>query len=191
MKSRVQKLVAKAQKGDRRAFGQLVSQYQEKLLYLGYDLMGNWEDARDAAQNSFVKAFEKLPAFEGRAHFSTWLYRIMVNQCRDLQRKNSRARMDYYENDGLELAAENQLASSKTGVNVMQKLENTELRFQLEQAMQQLSINQRTAISLRFFHEYSTTEIAEIMTCSENTVRIHMFRGLNKLKEILPKMNIN
>ena len=185
MKPRVNSLVRKAKSGDRQAFGQLVVLYQDKMLYLGYDLMGNWDDAKDAAQETFIKAMEKLPTFQEKAHFSTWLYRIMVNKCRDMQRKHSRAPLDTVEEEMLERVAH----QNSDEIIASKYLESLELKKSLEKALQQLSTNQRTAVVLKYFHEYSTKETAEIMGCSDNTVRIHVFRAFQKLRIIIPKQS--
>jgi RNA polymerase sigma-70 factor (ECF subfamily) len=187
MGNEVNQLVRQAKNGDRSAFGQLVRLYEERMIYLGYQILGNWEDARDAAQNTFVKAYEHLSGFQEKAQFSTWLYRIMVNQCRDLQRKKARSKLADISNEEMLEAAEALSDWKSDKDNIQNKLENDETRKVLEDALQALSVNQRTAVSLRYFQNYSTAEIAEVMQCSETTVRIHLFRGLNKLKTILEK----
>ena len=68
----------KAKAGDRRAFGQLVTAYRDAILYLIYDFVGNYEDAKDLAQDVFIKAFQRLDQFEGRSKFSTWLYTVAL-----------------------------------------------------------------------------------------------------------------
>ena len=175
MGNEVNQLVRQAKNGDRNAFGLLVRLYEERMIYLGYQILGNWEDARDAAQNTFVKAYEHLSGFQEKAQFSTWLYRIMVNQCRDFQRKKSRSKLTDVSHEEMLEAAETLSDWRADTDNIQNKLENEETR------------KERAAVSLRYFQNYSTAEIAEVMQCSETTVRIHLFRGLNKLKTILEK----
>ena len=85
-----QKLIHKAQRGDRRAFGKLVKKYRNKVLYLAYDLLGNYDDAQDVAQSVFLRVFSGIRNFKGKSSFSTWLYRITVNQSIDFKRSKYR-----------------------------------------------------------------------------------------------------
>ena len=90
MKITDDKLVQKAKMGDNRSFGKLVNRYQNKVLYLAYDLVGNYNDAQDVAQNAFYNAFKNLPFFKAQSTFSTWLYRITTNAAIDFQRSKKR-----------------------------------------------------------------------------------------------------
>ncbi len=190
MNSDAEQIILEAKAGDKRAFNMLVTQHQKRVLYLAYDLLGDWDEAKDVAQEVFVKAYQKLDTFEERSRFSTWIYRITTNLCIDIQRKRKRNRTEPIEKSGPDGKLNlNQKLSEPPKIEAL--LENTQLRRQLEEALTQLSINQKTAISLRYFQEFSTTEIAETMGCSENTVRIHIFRGIKKLKTILGNIQIS
>ena len=181
MKRQIQRWVEKAQSGDGWAFGKLVAHYQDKVLYLAFDMLGNWDDAKDTAQDAFLKAYQKLPEFLGKSHFSTWLYRITVNLCMDVHRRRKRAPTDLLEESTIDYAAHHPMFST-AAVSPANSIETAETRQEIERALNLLSINQRTAIVLRYFQELSTREISEIMNCNENTVRIHFFRAMEKLK---------
>jgi len=84
------RLIIKARNGDKTAFGKLVKKYQQKVLYLAYDVVGDYDEAKDIAQDAFIRAYTKLGQFEKRARFSTWLYRITVNLALDVYRKKKR-----------------------------------------------------------------------------------------------------
>ncbi|NQT25123.1 sigma-70 family RNA polymerase sigma factor, partial [candidate division KSB1 bacterium] len=84
------RIIEDAKQGDRHAFGKLVQKYQSRILALAYDLMGNYDDASDLAQDAFIRAFSRISTFEGRAQFSTWLYRITVNLAMDTHRQRKR-----------------------------------------------------------------------------------------------------
>ena len=187
MKGRVQRIVDQAKSGNKRAFNQLVEMYRNKVLYVAYDLLGDWDEAKDIGQETFIRAFEKLNDFQGKAHFSSWIYRIAVNLCMDVHRKRKRIPQDSLD-AGLQNGFEPKSQSEETESNPGRSLEQLQLRNQIDDALQYLSLNQRTAIVLRYFHERSTKEIAEIMDCSENTVRIHFFRAMEKLKESLKEL---
>ncbi len=188
MKEPVQRLVEQAKAGEVGAFSCLVTMYQDRVLYLAFDLLGNWDDAKDAAQEAFIKAFEKIDTFEGRSHFSTWLYRITVNLCRDFFRRKKRSPVEVMDDEQMEFAGNTAAGADRESLAVLKNLENLELQGQIQEALATLSVNQRTAIVLRYFHDYSTKEIAEIMNCSENTVRIHFFRAMEKLRNHLEKV---
>lgn len=188
MKEPVQRLVEQAKAGKNGAFSRLVTMYQDRVLYLAFDILGNWDDAKDAAQEAFIKAFEKIGTFEGRSHFSTWLYRITVNLCRDFFRRQKRSPVAVMDDEQMEYAGNTAAGADRDSVEALKQLENMELHDRIEEALAVLSVNQRTAIVLRYFHDYSTKEISEIMDCSENTVRIHFFRAMEKLRTHLEKV---
>ncbi|MBN1349595.1 sigma-70 family RNA polymerase sigma factor [candidate division KSB1 bacterium] len=173
------RLIQRAKSGDRRAFGKLVKKNQERILFLAYDLVGDQEEAKDLAQESFIRAFEKLPLFEERSQFSTWLYRITVNLAKDYHRRKNRRSIE-------SLDESMQIADPATfSPDSQDPLEGNSISEHLEEALDKLSIKQRTATVLRYFHQKSSREIAEIMGCAESTARIHVFRGVANLKKIL------
>ncbi len=181
-------LISKAKAGDRRAFGQLVETYQAQILALAYDLMGNYDDASDLAQDAFIRAFKSLGSFEERARFSTWLYRITVNLAMDVHRKRKRrptSSFDDHFRDG---------APPETTPNLVEMpsdaLERDEIHKILTDALDRLTENQRTATVLKYFHQLSCKEIAEVMGCAEGTVRIHLHRALNHLRNRVKKQEV-
>ena len=160
------KLIRQSKEGRRAAFGKLVRKYQDPIFELVYDYLGNYEEARDTAQDVFMKAFNRLGSFEEKARFSTWLYRIAVNQSLDVIRKKERQKLIL--NREKREPADQDDTTSRNGA------------IDLDQAG--LSEAQHTAIILRFFQDMSVPEIAEIMDCSESTVRTHVYRAVNKLR---------
>ena len=114
-----------------------------------------------------------LSGFSGRAKFSTWLYRISINACIDVKRKTKRSRFRLFADSG-EIKDE----ADKT-------VETNDTSSELDQIVNKLSDRQRSAIILRFYHGKSVTEIAEIMECEQNTVRTHLYRGIEKLKKMV------
>ncbi len=178
-------LVQSAKAGKRAAFGRLVKKYQNKVFYLAYDLVGDYEDARDVAQESFIKAYEKLQQFEERAQFSTWLYRITVNLAMDLHRRRKRRPHESLQDNLYEIERQKKAEQSEEGRRTEMQLQTSVQRKQLEIALQKLSENQRVATVLKYFHQKSSKEIAEVLGCSENTARIHLFRALRNLKKHL------
>lgn len=178
-------IIADAKKGDRRAFGSLVKTYQNRVLALAYDLMGNYEDASDLAQDVFIRAFAKLETFEERSRFSTWIYRITVNMAMDQHRKRKRrptASFEAHFRDGTPHENRGDLISVPEDPVEIEEVRNTLLH-----ALDQLTDNQRTATVLKYFQHRSCKEIAAIMGCAEGTVRIHLHRALNHLRKKIKK----
>lgn len=178
-------LVHAAKAGNRAAFGTLAKKYQNKVFYLAFDLVGDYEDAKDVAQEAFIKAFEKLAQFEERAQFSTWLYRITVNLAMDMHRRRKRKPHEPLEENIREIERQKKVEQNEEGLRSEMLLQNVAQRKQLELALQKLSNHQRVATVLKYFHQQSSKEIAVVLNCSESTVRIHLFRALRNLRKHL------
>src|SRR5213595_1665574 len=86
-----EELVARSKTGDTESFNQLVKRWERPIFALAYRTLGREEDARDVTQETFLRAFRALPRFKGQAKFSSWLYRITLNLCRDWIRREKRA----------------------------------------------------------------------------------------------------
>ena len=179
-----ERLIQKAKAGDGSAFGRLVTVYQDRILYLIFDYVHNYEDAKDLAQDVFIKAFERLNQFEGRSLFSTWLYRIAVNRALDFKRKARRNRM-------INLDAEENavmIGDEQASLQIEDSIERKELHHQIETALKTLSDHQRTAVILKYFQHFSTEEIGRIMQCTPATVRTHLFRAMGQLRKRMRKV---
>ncbi len=174
----VQRLVKAAQGGDQNAFGQIVTAHHERTYRLIYRIVNNESDAQDLAQQTWVKAWNKLSAFKGKSAFSTWLYRIAVFTAWDfLRKKKRRAEVSFFENpeEGpLTNPAHPQIApESPVGA-----LRRKEIREQFQIALNSITEKQRTVLVLREIEGLSYKEIAHIMKCRIGTVmsRIHNAR---------------
>ena len=185
MKDKETQLVLKAQQGNNKAFGKLVKKYQDKVLYLAYDMIGNYEDAKDIAQNAFFRAFRSIRNFKGKSSFSTWLFRIVINLSIDFKRAKSRNRQVSIEKplDDSEQPLENILKDKHKQPD--QLLELKDFSKHLEKAAEKLPHNQRVAFVLRNYHDMDMDEIAAILECKTGTVRSHLFRAIHKLREEL------
>lgn len=178
-------LLSKARQGNKKAFGQLVEKYQDKALYLALDLIGNFDDAQDIAQNAFLKAFEKLSDFKGQSAFSTWLYRIVVNLAIDHRRAEVRRHRyvikTFDENIGLLNAHDPEILPDR-------KAETENYHELIKKMIHELPEQQRIAFTLRHYHGMSMKDIAEVIQCQPGTVRSHIFRALNTIREKLNEM---
>lgn len=183
-----QKLVDKARLGDRQAFGKLVKRYQNKVLFLAYDLIGNYTDAQDVAQNTFLQAFQKISYFRDESSFSTWIYKVATNAAIDFQRSKKRRRSVFIEQSKYDEPREH--GSIIENIEdpeppIIKSIENSDLKRFISQAVEQLSPQQRAAFVLKFFHDKSTDEIAKIINCDPVTVRGHLLRATIKLRKKL------
>ena len=180
------KLVKKAKLGDRRAFGKLVNKYQNKVLYLAYDLTGSYTDAQDVAQNTFMQAFQNIPYFRDESSFSTWIYKITTNAAIDFQRSKKRRRSVFINQPQYEESREELLENIEdSSLPVDKKIEDSDLKNLIAQLVEELSPQQRSAFVLKYFHDKSTDEIAKIIECDPVTVRGHLLRATLKLRKKL------
>ena len=164
-------VVRKVQAGDVAAFDQLILKYRERVFGVVYNLTSNREDTSDLTQDTFIKAFQSINRFQGNCSFFTWLYKIAVNTSLSHLRKNrlrSFFSLEKIQEDGTNAQLLEQLAD-KSGAD--RDVYLRELQQKLNEAMQKLSIPHRTVITLFEIDGLSHSEIAEIMGCSEGTVR--------------------
>ena len=128
-------LIAQARKGDLKSFSALVEIYQERALHVACSFLGNEEDARDVAQEAFVKAYENLSSFRDNSRFYTWFYRLLVNHCKDfIRKKTSRREVDDPP------VFENLIASSR---GPREEAVNQELKQEIYTALDSLPFQQR------------------------------------------------
>lgn len=179
------RLIQKAKNGDKVAFGKLVEEYHQKLLYVAYDLVGDYDEAKDLAQETFLRAWVKLSQFEERSKFSTWLYRVLYNMAIDSHRKKKRNPQHSLEEKLKEVTEGGKKLPASVILQPGEDLERDEVAGQLDAALEKLTLNQRIAVILRYYHQKSSKEIAEVMGCAESTVRIHIFRALAQMRKHL------
>ncbi len=177
-------IIKEAQRGNLMAFETLVKRYDRQVLQLTRSIVHHVEDAEDIYQEVFVRVFRNLRKFHFRSEFSTWLYRVVVNHCLNFKKRSGRKRTFSLENESS--SGENWQTTIKgTGKNPEQSMLNTELGDQIDQAIDQLSDRQRVVFELRHYHGHKLKEIAEIMGCSEGTVKNYLFRATQKLQQLL------
>lgn len=179
-----EELVTRSRGGDADSFNQLILRWERPIYALAYRVIGREEDARDVCQETFLRAFRALPGFKGEAKFSSWLYRIALNLCRDWIRRQRRAPvMQMPEGvDPIELAAETEPAES-----IEDLVARRELSAIVEEAMTLLPEEQRTAIILKEYHGLTFQEIADLQGCPLSTVKTRLYQGLSVLRRHLEK----
>jgi RNA polymerase sigma-70 factor, ECF subfamily len=167
-------LVAKARAGDRPALDILVERHAPRVNRLTSQLVGDFEDARDAAQESLLKLCTRLRQFRGDAQFTTWLHRLVVNTCRDLEeRKRVRRAEPLEERD--EAAGEESDPAHATMLR--------DLRGELAAGLSRLSADQRAVVVLRDAFGFSYTDIARAASMPVGTAKCYVHRGRERLRE--------
>lgn len=178
-------LVERAQAGDKHAFELLVSKYQRKLLRLLSRFVRDAAEVEDVAQEAFVKAYRALPSFRGDSAFYTWLYRIGINTAKNYlvalgRRAPTVTEFDSDEAEGFENGEQLRDINTPESVLMSKQIAQT-----VNDAMDQLPDELRTAISLREIEGLSYEEIATIMNCPIGTVRSRIFRAREAIAEKL------
>jgi RNA polymerase sigma-70 factor (ECF subfamily) len=182
-----EELVARCLAGDTECFNQLVVRWERPIFALAYRLLGHDEDARDVCQDTFLRAFRALPGFKGQAKFSSWLYRIAINLCRDWIRRQRRTPV-VPAPDGVELA---ELDTSAQKDEPMEDvLDRRQLSQSVAKAMRILTADQRSALILKEYHGLTFQEIAELLGCPLSTVKTRLYQGLTVLRRELEREGI-
>jgi RNA polymerase sigma-70 factor, ECF subfamily len=180
-----QQLVERAQRGDKHAFELLASKYQRKLGRLLSRFIRDPTEVEDVTQEAFIKAYRALPTFRGDSAFYTWLYRIGINTAKNYlvamgRRAPTTTDIDSEEAEGFEDGE--QLRDLNTPENEMMSRQVAET---VNQTLEELPEELRTAITLREIEGLSYEDIANIMNCPIGTVRSRIFRAREAIAERL------
>ncbi|NLM12933.1 MAG: sigma-70 family RNA polymerase sigma factor [Epulopiscium sp.] len=181
------RLVSSAKKGNIAAFEQLIKAHETKIYNIAYRMFHNEEDAKDISQEIFIKVFENIEKFKGNSSFSTWLYRIATNTCIDeLRRRKGKETYSIDEeietNEG---SMKREYSDIKPGPEEVAI--NKEVRHQIQNAMNHLSEEHKTALILRDLQGFEYGEISKILDCSLGTVKSRISRARRQLIELLIK----
>lgn len=171
------KLVARVQAGDKAAFDLLVLKYQRKILRLLSRMLRDQSEIEDVMQEAFIKAYRALPQFRGDSAFYTWLYRIAINTARNWMASQARRPSSpslHQSEDGETFDEIDNLTDNNTPESM---LASREIAESVNQTIQELPAELRTAIVLREIEGLSYEEIAEAMGCPIGTVRSRIFRA--------------
>lgn len=165
-------LVARAQDGERNAFEELVRRHQAAIYRVCFRIMYDAEDAADATQDAFLRAFNKLDTFHNRSTFRTWITRVAVNVC-----LNTRS----HQRDGVpweDLVG----GTTPSAEDVVLRAEAVQ---RLHKALQALPFNHRVAVVLHDLEDQSYRDVAAVLHAQEGTVRAWAYRGREQLKDLL------
>jgi RNA polymerase sigma factor (sigma-70 family) len=167
--------------GDMQAFGLLVQKHQRLVFTLALRMLKNQEEAEEAAQDTFVRAYQSLAGFEGKSKFTTWIYRIVYNECLGRLRKSKRHYLLVEEVADLP----NQPADLLDGLEILHREERSRL---VKKGIDMLNPAEAAAITLFYNEDLTIKEIAAITATSESNVKVQLFRGRKHLEINLKKL---
>jgi RNA polymerase sigma-70 factor (ECF subfamily) len=178
-------LVRLAQKGDMRAFEELVARHRDKVYSRAYSMMRNEEEALDLSQDAWVKGWQRLRQFQGDSTFVTWMTRIVINLCLDELRRLKRKRAESLEAMEEEPGGVEWRMPEVPPPNPTEGLERAEVRARINRALAQLSPKHRMVLILHEFEQMEYKEIAKRMKCSVGTVMSRLFYARRHMASLL------
>jgi RNA polymerase sigma-70 factor (ECF subfamily) len=174
-------VITRAIAGDRTAFEEIVVRHERRVLTLAYRLLGNMDDAQDAAQETFLRAFKYLRRFDSSKPLEPWLVGMTVNVCRNLGRKSRQRGAVFVSGDFVEPV--------DPGAGPLARLHADEQRRQLHAALAALGEKERAAVVLRDLEGLTTAEVAELLGSSEPTVRSQISVARLKIRAALKRIS--
>jgi len=178
--------IVRAQQGDQQALTELIISQQHYVYSIAMSVLKNADDAADLTQEAFIRLFRTLPQYNGESRFTTWLYRLVINLCRDeLRRRGRQVAIVPPATDDEELDALQTIADNDRLIDPAQSLDLSQLRIEVRRALEQLEPHYRLVLTLYYFEDLKYTDIAEILDLPLNTVKSHIRRGKERLAELL------
>jgi len=169
--------IKRTREGDNNSFSHLVKAYSDRIYTLCLRMLGREDEAKDAAQEIFIKAFRSLKAFREESRFSTWLYRIAYNHCISVIRRNVRV---------IDLVDEwEQAGEESPELSALEQLGAKDRSAYLKTAIEALPETDAVMVNLFYYDELSLEEIAEITGLSSGNIRIRLHRSRKKLYAVL------
>ena len=170
-------------RGDVDAFGTLVERYRDRYARYAFHMLGNREDAEEALQDAFTRAYRSLPQCEDPERFGAWLFRILVNRCRTVgARRGRRARTFVADETALLSAAEDHPAEDHPA-------ERTAWREEIDRALQQLRPDQREAFVLKYVEELGYDEMSQLTGVGVSALKMRVMRACERLRELLSEVH--
>jgi RNA polymerase sigma factor (sigma-70 family) len=177
-----EEIVRRVLAGDKRAFGELVDRHKDRAMTLALRMLKHHEEAEEALQDAFVRAFNALPRFEWKASFTTWLYRIVYNVCATALAKRSDAvhiSLDQNDEQFYDLPSEEPAPDTA--------FEIREIRDAVAEEIERLPGSYAGILTLFFVNDQSYEQIVEVTGLPLATVKVRLFRGRLLLKEAISK----
>jgi RNA polymerase sigma-70 factor, ECF subfamily len=184
MASNDTELIMQTQRGNIDAFEQLVQRYDKRVLTIAAGYVNSSDDAKDIYQEVFLRVYRGLPKFQYKSEFSTWLFRITTNVCLSHKmrgRRHTHTSLDQNMNDGDDHSQP--LKDTLTDHSAAdQQTHDAEITLRVEQALKTLSPRQKMVFTLKHYDGYKLKEIAEMLKCSEGTVKKYLFEATSRLR---------
>jgi RNA polymerase sigma-70 factor (ECF subfamily) len=171
-------LIRRSQKGDEEAFRELVERYEKRAYWVAYNMVHSHEEARDIAQEAFLRVYRSIDRFKLKMNFYTWLYQIVMNLSVDSLRRQA-----VFRPASLDSVGERSNAQEEPDAGI----ERTELRETLRRVLDRLAPKYKAVITLRDIEGLSCKEIAEIVGCTHATVRWRLHRARIILRKLLDR----
>lgn len=186
-------LIDRAKEGDQSAQGKLVQLWYKRIYNFAYKFFLDHDLAMEVSQRTFISMCKNLSGLHDNARFKSWLYKIAVNCCREEARKVRNSKSMPFEKVWNREAEESPKWESGglKGDHPEKQLQQKELSDILQEALAELNEEQREVVIMKEYEGLKFREIAEVLNISENTVKSRMYYGLDGLKKILTKRNIN
>ena len=180
-------LVKRCQAGETEAFDELVTRYRTRIFGMIYNMVHNEQDAWDLAQDSFVKAWKSIKRFRGKSSFYTWMYRIVMNVTIDWLRKKQIKGAGTEFDDAVQLKEIDPASRTVPKAEELpyERMERSEVRTQIENAIAQLTPEHRAVILMKETEGMQYHEIAEALGCSIGTVMSRLFYARKRLQSLL------
>ncbi|MBX3245321.1 MAG: sigma-70 family RNA polymerase sigma factor, partial [Acidobacteria bacterium] len=174
-----EKLVEMCNAGDADAFGVIVNRWERKIFALCFGMLGREDEARDAAQETFIAAFRNLSNFRGDAKVSSWLHRIAVNQCLTTKRRTKTRSEEFLDEDSNEA---DRVFVAPVGSTPSSISEQGERLYLVRQAVRSLPVDLRQVIVMKEFEEMTFQEISETLDMPLSTVKSRLYTALKQLR---------
>jgi RNA polymerase sigma factor (sigma-70 family) len=186
-------LIARAKAGDQNAQGKVVQLWYKRIYNFSFKFFQDHDMAMEVSQKTFISMCKNLPSLQENTRFKSWLYKIAVNYCREEVRKKKGSRSLSFEVVWNREAEDSPQWESSTQRldNPERQLQHRELTDVLQEALVELNDEQREVVIMKEYEGLKFREIAEVLNISENTVKSRMYYGLDALKKILERKNIN
>ena len=168
-------LISRIVAGEEELYRELIDQHKNQVFALTMKILGETGEAEEAAQDSFIKAYQNLSSFNYKSKFSTWLYRIAFNTAISYKRKHRIEKTQYEE------AVINMESGDSTDKEIMQK----EQKYFIQKALRQLPEIDRTILTLFYLSDYSTEEVSKATGMKLSAVKVRLFRARKKMADEL------
>lgn len=171
--------------GEASAFDVLVGRWEKKIRGAIYRFVGSEDEARDLCQEAFLKAYRSLASFKQEARFSSWLYQIALNLCRDRSRRRRGRTMV-----SLDEMQDGGAAMPERGPSALDLLQERDLSRMVARAVSSLADEQREVIVLKEYQGLTFLEIAQVLDLPISTVKTRLYRGLEQLRSRLERQGV-